>query len=74
MLKRGGFSLFAGWCEMNYAKLPLTYEQQADLLLARGMVADRGRLIDRLRSVNYYRLTIAHMGIPEDWRGRDLWR
>lgn len=42
---------------MNYAKLPLTYEQQADLLLARGMVADRGQLIDHLRSVNYYRLT-----------------
>lgn len=42
---------------MKYAKPPLTYEQQADLLLKRGLVADRALLIKRLQSVNYYRLT-----------------
>lgn len=41
---------------MKYIKPPLTYEQQADLLLTRGLLADRGLLIERLRAVNYYRL------------------
>ncbi|MFM7035979.1 MAG: Abi family protein [Planctomycetia bacterium] len=42
---------------MRYAKPALTFEQQADLLLERGMSGDRSTIIDRLRSVNYYRLS-----------------
>lgn len=42
---------------MNYTKPPLTFEQQADQLLKRGMVGDRGLIIRRLASVNYYRLS-----------------
>lgn len=41
---------------MKYVKPSMTFEQQADLLLARGLSADRSVLIDRLRSVGYYRL------------------
>jgi abortive infection bacteriophage resistance protein len=42
---------------MKYAKPALTYEQQADLLLSRGLQADRDTLITRLQAVNYYRLS-----------------
>jgi abortive infection bacteriophage resistance protein len=42
---------------MRFDKPPLTFEQQADLLLARGLVADRPALIKRLEVVNYYRLS-----------------
>ncbi len=42
---------------MKYTKLPLTFEQQADLLLSRHMIADKQTLIARLQSVNYYRLS-----------------
>lgn len=42
---------------MIYGKRPKTYEQQADLLLERGLEADRDELIRRLQSVNYYRLS-----------------
>jgi abortive infection bacteriophage resistance protein len=42
---------------MKYAKPPLTLEQQADQLLARGMAGDRDLMIARLRSVSYYRLS-----------------
>lgn len=42
---------------MRYNKPALTYEQQADQLLARGLIADRVTLIERLQSVNYYRLS-----------------
>ena len=41
---------------MIYDKRALTLEQQADLLLQRGLAADREALIGRLRAVNYYRL------------------
>ncbi|HVL66761.1 MAG TPA: Abi family protein [Vicinamibacterales bacterium] len=41
---------------MQYSKPALTYEQQADLILSRGMTADRDRLIRRLKAVGYYRL------------------
>ena len=41
---------------MKFTKPPLTYEQQADLLLSRGLVAAKPDLIERLRSVSYYRL------------------
>jgi len=42
---------------VKYAKPPLTYEEQADQLLQRGLVADRTLLINRLHCVNYYRLS-----------------
>lgn len=42
---------------MRYEKTPLTYEQQADQLLHRGLVANRDALIERLGAVNYYRLS-----------------
>jgi abortive infection bacteriophage resistance protein len=42
---------------MRYTKPPLTFAQQADLLLSRGMIGDRALLIDRLSVVNYYRLS-----------------
>ena len=43
---------------MIYAKRALTLEQQADQLIARGLiVADRNELTGRLKVVNYYRLS-----------------
>jgi len=42
---------------MKYAKPSLTYEQQADLVLSRGLATDRQVLIERLRAVGYYRLS-----------------
>ena len=42
---------------MRYSKRSLTFEQQADLIISRGMIADRDLLISRLHSVNYYRLS-----------------
>lgn len=42
---------------MKYKKPPLTFEQQADLLILRGLQADKALLIKRLQAVNYYRLS-----------------
>jgi abortive infection bacteriophage resistance protein len=42
---------------MKYTKPALTFAQQADQLIARGLLADRDLLIDRLRAVSYYRLS-----------------
>lgn len=42
---------------MRYEKPPLSFEQQADRLLLRGLLADRNELITRLEAVNYYRLS-----------------
>jgi abortive infection bacteriophage resistance protein len=42
---------------MKYTKPSLTYDQQADLVLSRGLAADRQVLINRLRAVGYYRLS-----------------
>jgi abortive infection bacteriophage resistance protein len=42
---------------MKYIKPALTYEQQADQLLARGLHAERSELISRLQAVSYYRLS-----------------
>lgn len=44
-------------CLVKYTKAPLTFDQQADLLISRGLLADRAILVDRLREVNYYRLS-----------------
>jgi abortive infection bacteriophage resistance protein len=56
----GGF-FFApirfGGFYMRYTKPALTFEQQADKLLQRGLIADRDTLIERLSVVSYYRLT-----------------
>lgn len=42
---------------MEYIKPPLTFEAQADLLISRGLHADKTVLISRLQAVNYYRLS-----------------
>lgn len=42
---------------MLYSKAPFTLEEQANQLLQRGLLADRALLIERLKSVNYYRLS-----------------
>lgn len=42
---------------MKYEKEAKTCEAQADLLLARGLVADRNDLITVLTQINYYRLS-----------------
>lgn len=42
---------------MRYEKPPLTFSQQADQLIARGLSADRSVLIERLKAVSYYRLS-----------------
>ena len=42
---------------MKYQKPPLSFEDQADLVLSRGLVADRADLVARLKAVNYYRLS-----------------
>ncbi|MHC4906436.1 MAG: Abi family protein [Planctomycetota bacterium] len=42
---------------MKYTKPALTYEQQADLLMSRGLIADKTELVEKLRAVNYYRLS-----------------
>lgn len=42
---------------MKYDKPAFTWEEQADLLIQRGMQADREELTKKLRCVNYYRLS-----------------
>ena len=42
---------------MKFAKPSLTLEQQADQLLHRGMAGNRELMVERLRSVSYYRLS-----------------
>jgi len=42
---------------VNYEKDALTFEEQAQRLLDRGLVADREQLIQRLCAVSYYRLS-----------------
>lgn len=42
---------------MKYDKPALTFAQQADQLLARGLLADRGQLIRRLQATSYFRLS-----------------
>lgn len=42
---------------MKFEKPPLTLEQQSDLLLSRGLLADKQTLIDILSVINYYRLS-----------------
>jgi abortive infection bacteriophage resistance protein len=42
---------------MRYEKPPRSFEDQADLLLQRGLSADHQQLVERLQSTNYYRLS-----------------
>ena len=42
---------------MKYTKPPLTFEQQVQQLIARGLLGDPVAMANRLQSVNYYRLT-----------------
>ena len=42
---------------MEYNKPPISFDAQAELLLQRGLIADKSILIERLKSVNYYRLS-----------------
>lgn len=57
---------------MEYTKPPLTFEAQAELLLSRGLQADKAVLITRLQSVNYYRLS-AYL-YPFRQKSSDLFR
>jgi abortive infection bacteriophage resistance protein len=58
---------------MKYNKPPLTYEEQSDLLLSRGLIADKAVLVQRLKSVNYYRLSgYLHTFRMMDERGQRL--
>lgn len=42
---------------MEYLKKALTYDEQADLLIGRGMVGCRSDIIEHLSKVSYYRLS-----------------
>ncbi len=42
---------------MNYTKEALSFEEQADRLLERGLIAEKAELIRRLEAVSYYRLS-----------------
>lgn len=42
---------------MKYQKPALTFEQQADQLLERGLIADRDKLIQRLQATSYFRFS-----------------
>lgn len=42
---------------MRYDKEPKTFAEQADLLLSRGLIADRDQLLRRLKVTSYFRLT-----------------
>lgn len=42
---------------MKYDKPPLSFEEQADRIIQRGLIVEKSLLVDRLKSVNYYRLS-----------------
>lgn len=42
---------------MRYEKPPLSFEDQADQLMARGLEGDRALLVKRLQATNYYRFS-----------------
>ena len=42
---------------MIYDKPSLTFDEQAELLLSRGLIADGKELVDLLKVVNYYRFS-----------------
>ena len=53
----GTASIGQGYLDMKYTKPALPFEKQADLLLSRGLVADRAHLIRRLGITSYFRLS-----------------
>lgn len=55
----GGRFLYWGFLiSKHYSKAPKSYEELADLLLSRGMLGERDLLINTLKTINYYRLSI----------------
>jgi len=42
---------------VEYKKHPLSFGEQAELLISRGLIADRNILIKILKNVNYHRLS-----------------
>lgn len=42
---------------MKYDKPPLSFEEQAGRLIGRGLICDKALLVNRLKDVNYYRLS-----------------
>lgn len=42
---------------MEYRKPYLTFEEQADLIIQRGMICQRESLVRHLKDVGYYRLS-----------------
>ncbi len=53
---RTSVGFFMGF-PMNYSKPPLTTFQQAELILSRGLEAERSDLVDVLEAISYYRLS-----------------
>jgi abortive infection bacteriophage resistance protein len=42
---------------MEFTKPPLSYNEQADLMISRGLICDHDKLAEHLKDVNYYRLS-----------------
>ena len=42
---------------MKYTKPALSFEQQADQLIQRGLIADKEKLVQRLEATSYFRLS-----------------
>ncbi|HAH32952.1 MAG TPA: hypothetical protein DCL44_11635 [Elusimicrobia bacterium] len=53
-LNPGGFLLLQRPF-MKYDKGPLSFEEQAERLISRGLIADKTLLVSRLKNVNYYK-------------------
>jgi abortive infection bacteriophage resistance protein len=53
---------------MEFTKAALTFEEQADLLVMRGLTGRRGDILTHLQNVNYYRLSgyWYHKLLPDD--------
>jgi len=56
MPKCGGF-FFVREDIVKYTKPPLSFSDQAELLITRGLQAEKDVLVQRLKEVNYYRLS-----------------
>lgn len=60
---------------MKYTKPALTFPDQADLLLKRGLVApSKQAIIEKLRAVSYYRLSAYWHPFPTNWKDSPLWQ
>ncbi|MGC6423818.1 MAG: Abi family protein [Lentimonas sp.] len=56
---------------LEYDKPALTFDQQADRLLERGLIAERDALLQRLMATNYFRLSSYAWPFLEDDRYRE---